>query len=377
MITAYLKATNFCNVGCSHCYLTEEVRADRSKMSEQTLRDTGRLLAQMSGAQRTKAHLIWHGGEPLALRADYYWKAGEILDQELPGHSESLQTSLIPLKDEHLEWIKKRLGGSVGSSMDFSARQVRGSALSYQELWMKKVELCRQEGIRVIPGVTPALPEMGKAEWIMDWMEQRGFERFNIERYNSFGFQAPLLPSNKEHSQFLVELYQAAMSRMEKKGRAPLVRVLAAAIGGVLFNQPGDRWGGSCQSDFIVVEPDGSLNNCPDKTSKERPYGNARAGFEAFARSPERRRWIRIQAIEHREDHCRSCENNTWCKSGCPITCNSLSKPESGGECSGYRSFLSFVRDSVSIPEGKARALAYLETFAKVTGGNKISEGSE
>lgn len=362
MITAYLKATNFCNVGCTHCYLTEEVRANKLRMTPEVMEATGRLLEQMRVAQgKDRVHVIWHGGEPLVLKADYYEKAGEILDRLSPGHTESLQTSLIPLTEDHIPWIKNRLGGSLGTSMDFSARTFKGSAENYQEFWMKKVDLCRKNGIFVIPGVTPAKPEIKRAKELVQWMDERGFERFNIERYNSFGFNAPMLPSNREHSDFLTDLFTELMDRMESKGIAPMVRVIAAAINGVMFNQPGDRWGGTCQSDFIVIEPDGSLNNCPDKTSKETAYSNAQLGFEAFQRSAPRRKWIRIQSIDHRKDHCRTCENNSWCKSGCPITCNDKVQPDD--ECAGYRTFLTVVREFVETTDGRATALAYLAAF--------------
>jgi uncharacterized protein len=364
MITAYLKPTNHCNVGCSHCYLTEEVRADRRKMTPDVLEATAKMLEAMRVAQRKdNTHVIWHGGEPLVLGADYFWKAGEVLDRWMPGHTESLQTSLIPLRDDHLPWIKQRLGAAVGTSMDFSARQIKGSPKAYQDLWMMKVEKCRAEGIMVIPGVTPAKPEMGRAEEIVAWMQDRGFERFNIERYNSYGFNAPMLPSNREHSLFLIDLFKALMSRMDERGTAPMVRVIAAGIGGVLHGTPGDRWGGSCQSDFVVIEPDGSLNNCPDKTSKDAAYSNVLAGYEGFARAPKRREWIRIQSVGHRGDHCRSCENNGWCKSGCPISCNDLAKEE--GECSGYKTFLNFVRDFVNTAHGADLARQYVDEFAR------------
>lgn len=363
MITAYLKPTNFCNVGCSHCYLTEEVRADKAKMTPAILQGTAEMLEAMRVAQRKdRVHVIWHGGEPLILGADYFWKAGEVLDQYMPGHTESLQTSLIPLRDDHIPWIKARLNSALGTSMDFSARTFKDSAEAYQELWMKKVEKCRAEDILVIPGITPAKPEIARAGEIVSWMTDRGFGRFNIERYNSYGFNAPMQPSNREHSLFLIDLFSELMGRMEKSGAAPMVRVIAAALGGVIHGMPGDRWGGSCQSDFIVIEPNGSLNNCPDKTSKDPAYSNVMAGYEGFARAPKRREWIRIQAVGHRGDHCKSCENNSWCKSGCPITCNDLSKQE--GECSGYKTFLSFVHDYVNNEAGRAIALAYLEKFA-------------
>lgn len=47
MITVYLKPTNFCNVGCAHCYLPESVRANKDKMSDETLHKVMQFLKEM------------------------------------------------------------------------------------------------------------------------------------------------------------------------------------------------------------------------------------------------------------------------------------------------------------------------------------------
>ena len=39
MITAYVKPTNFCNVGCTHCYLPEAVRAHQGRMTPAVLEE--------------------------------------------------------------------------------------------------------------------------------------------------------------------------------------------------------------------------------------------------------------------------------------------------------------------------------------------------
>lgn len=362
MISVYLKPTNFCNVGCAHCYLTEEVRANKFKMTQQVLEQSAKTLLEMQKKQRAeRVHIIWHGGEPLVLSASYFEQAGQTLDELLPGHSESLQTSLIPLKQDHLPWIKKRLGGYVGSSMDFTARVTKDGPEGYQRLWMSKVELCRAFDVNVIPGVTPSKLEMSNAKVINQWMVDREFERFNIERYNSFGFNAPMHPSNKEHSDFLWEMFVDLMHRFLEGSATPMVRVIGAVIGGVMYGTPGDRWGGSCQRDFIVIEPNGDLNNCPDKSSKEPAYSNVADGFDGFANSALRRKWIRIQSIGHQNSYCATCENSSWCKTGCPLTCNDTSKEQ---ECSGYKSFITRARNWIEESAlNQSAAVAYWERF--------------
>lgn len=356
-LLAYVKPTNRCNVGCSHCYLSEEVRATKDRMSNDTLSKVGRFLADMAQREnKGRVHVLWHGGEPMNLKPDWYREAGRVLDHTLGNHFQSMQTSLIPYNAAWVDLVHERFNGHLGSSVDFGGlRTIKGSGEQYMSLWLRKADEARDAGIAITPGLVPTTNNLGRAREIVDWMETHGFPAFNIDRYNQFGAKQPDCPSNLEHARFLVELFDVVMSRVG--GRAPLVNVIEAALGGVLQGNPGDRWGGHCQSDFIVVEPDGALNTCPDRSAWEGPFGTVQSGHHAFARSPERRKWIRLQEFGHRNDHCSSCDFASWCRSGCPITHND---PATEGDCSGYKHFLNHVRAYVSTTDGMNRAVRYM-----------------
>jgi radical SAM additional 4Fe4S-binding domain len=365
MITAYVKPTNRCNVGCTHCYLPESVRADHRRMTDETLLATAQFIADMQARGRhAGAHILWHGGEPLVLRADWYYEAGELLDRVLPDYTESMQTSLIPLRSDHLPLLKQRFGGFVGSSVDFSQRQINGSVEAYHRLWMKKVDMARAEGITVVAGVVPTRRELGREAEMVKWFVDRGFDAFNVDRYNAYGTYFDDRPSNLQHSYFLMGLFDALMTEMENTGSAPLNGAIRAAITGILYGVGGDRWGGSCMNDFIVVEPDGSLNNCPDKSSFEESFGNVQSGFDEFAKSRFRKKWIRHQNYTHKESHCHGCENQHFCQSGCPITPNGAAHGED--ECSGYRTFLHHAREWLMRGTNRDTAVAYLNQSMKV-----------
>lgn len=365
MITAYVKPTNRCNVGCTHCYLPESVRADKTRMTDETLLATARFLGDMQARGRhAGAHVLWHGGEPLVLRADWFFEAGQLLDRVLPGHTESMQTSLIPLRSDHLPLIKERFGSFVGSSMDFSQRQINGSVEAYHRLWMTKVDMVRAEGITVVAGVVPTRRELGREGEMVRWFVDRDFDAFNVDRYNAYGTYFDDRPSNLQHSYFLMGLFDALMEEMEAAGSSPMNGAIRAALTGVIFGVGGDRWGGSCMNDFLVVEPDGSLNNCPDKSSFEESFGNVNAGYDDYAKSRFRKKWVRHQNLTHKEDHCHGCENQHFCQSGCPITPNGAAHGED--ECSGYRTFLHHVRSWVARGSNRATAIAYLNQSRKV-----------
>ncbi|WP_310622237.1 radical SAM/SPASM domain-containing protein [Flexibacterium corallicola] len=360
MPVVYLKPTNRCTIGCSHCFLPESVRMSKEKMSEKTLHKVGYFLseAQKYGDKRTP-HIIWHGGEPLSLSANYLSGAVEILKQYLPKFTQSIQTSLIPLKDEHIPFIKKNLRSRIGSSIDFGPRKLNGSVSTYHDIWLKKVEKARSADIEVIPTMVACKHHIGHELQILDWMVSHHFKIFSVERYNNFSDNTISVdrPSNKEHAQFLNNLFDALMERMRKTGSSPLVGAIKAAIYGIIYGLQGDRWGGGCQTSFIVIEPDGSLNSCPDRSSFEEAFSNVTDGYTAFIGSSLRRKWTRYQTFGHRNSNCSTCENSSFCKSGCPITSNNLL--DEGNECSGYYSHLKFIRGWLEVPGNKELALTY------------------
>lgn len=368
MITVYLKPTNFCNVGCSHCYLPESVRADKNKMDDETLHKVMQFLTEMKKSGRhNDVFLLWHGGEPLTLSPRYFENAGKIIDSYLkPGELvESVQTSLIPYTSALAPIVKQRWEGSLGASIDFSSRLIKGSALEYQNLWMKKAEQARADGLFIYPSMTPNKVDVYKSSEIYDWFREREFWCISLDRYSNVAGDLPEFATNAEHSMFLKGLFDKAWDDYQKTGLCISFRTIVAAIGGVLNSTPGDRWGSKCQSDFVVINPDGSLNNCPDKDSFEESYGSLHEGFKSFQQSPLRKKWIRIQTVGHRIDECYQCENASWCKSGCPITGNACTVDGVKDECSGFKSFITHIR---RFKEKSAEHEKFLNIYLK--GGN-------
>ncbi|WP_310622241.1 radical SAM/SPASM domain-containing protein [Flexibacterium corallicola] len=362
MLTIYLKPTNRCTVGCSHCYLPESIRQSKHVMTERKLHEVGKFLAQMHEKMNSRPiHILWHGGEPLTLRPDYFLKATRILGEYIPKFTQSIQTSLIPLRSDHLPVIKELFDNQIGTSVDFGSRKLKGSVNTYIELWLKKVQLARSSGIGITPIMVPTCSDINRTHQIVDFMEENNFSRFSIERYNDYGQHIGSCdrPNNRQHAEFLNDLFDSVMVKMRKAGKAPAVNVTRAALAGMLHGVNGDRWGGDCQTSFVVIEPDGGLNSCPDRSSFEPPFSNVSDGYMTFVGSSLRRKWIRYHNVGHNNAHCSQCSYSEFCKSGCPITPN---VPENDGyECSGYHSHLRHVSSwLLESADNKKLAIQYL-----------------
>lgn len=363
-LVVYIKPTNYCNVDCEHCYLPLETRQNKETISFDKLREVFEFSAKVVKKEKHQGvEIIWHGGEPMMLSPEWYEKAhviaDEVFEKEDMPYFASIQTSLLPYNKGWNNLIKKRFYNFVGTSIDFSTRSFNGSNEKYIDTFMKRINLLRDSDIDVTPGFVPAKSEINAGKNIVRWFVDNGFNYFNFERYTNYTNKNDInYPSNIDYSNFMIDVFDELMSIQESGEMAPVVKPIVAAINGVKFGYSGDRWGTTCQSLFIIVEPNGDLNTCPDRANVEEPFSNIDDGHTAFLRSKKRRLWIRESMISHKGNHCLNCEYRSWCKSGCPINPNDPNS-EFHQECAGYKKFLNHVKSYLDSDKEKF-AIEYL-----------------
>ena len=341
-ITVYLKITNYCNVGCDFCYLPESARKDKSVMSNAdaaTIALRAERLAEQYGYK--SVHYIIHGGEPLTLSPS---RLDDVLSTISAAStiqvSFSLQTSLVPYRNTYAPFVHKWMDGRVGTSIDFRGRTVSGSNLRYQKLWLQKVEEARNDNIMLTPIHVPSRSDIGRESEIVRFFLENNFDDFSIERYNSYGdsLPSPSRPRNIEHSNILIGFATAIFDEF-KKGRVIGNNVILSALRGISEGLSGDRWGTNCIKNFMVVTPGGEVDYCPDRVEFSPELGRINEP-ELIARQG-RIKLLSEYQHGHSNSYCVSCENYSWCRTGCPITDNNVAKE---GDCSGYRHFLTWLR---------------------------------
>lgn len=330
-------------MGCSHCYLPESVRSDNRMMHHDVFHESMRLIRELCNTQGEKdVLLLWHGGEPLQFDKKSFvqrlTQAENFFFSNGISVSHGMQTALINFDAEWGEIIKRYFNSSVGVSIDPSSRSLNGDVARYERALEKRIRNAQAMGISISANVCPSKQDIGKEKALLDWLVQHNVSSFAIDRYNSFGEHEDVnRPTNQEHSAFLRNLLDESIQRIKNKDKVPVCSTLLAGIDGVLNDKSGDRWGVTCLEDYIVINPDGTTNTCPDKISAEETYTDS----NGFANSEKRIRVITDHKISHPKDHCYACEFFHWCRSGCPITMNSWEKE---GECSGYKVFLKHIQ---------------------------------
>jgi uncharacterized protein len=346
MVGVYLKPTNFCSVGCEHCYLDKALKADKTVMSPETLEQTAQFVRDFADSfwEKDPVQIIFHGGEPLMMSGTWLENACEVLEKTLPNCRFAIQTSLMPLKEEHIAFLKKRTPYAIGSSLDWTFRTIQGSAASYRDVYMKRVEFLRQHGLPTAVTLVAAKEDLPHAKEIVRWFFEHHLMTVQFERFIDESNSSIHLPSNLEHSLFLKDVFCEVMRLFEEKGEFMNVRIFRDVLSGVLDGRPCGIYGGACQSHLITVEPDGKVGLCPNRASYDAPCGSVQEGFEAFKHSKARLHWILRQHLQNESDACFKCPYAFWCKGACPISPEKVSvSPDE--DCGGHRVFIDFVAD--------------------------------
>lgn len=158
-ITAYVKPTNSCNLKCHHCFVKEEDKEKKDRMTLEDIRIIAEKMAEIATFLRKKmVKFILHGGEPTIMGPSFISNAADILRAPALAsglHAEvSLQSNLAWLNEEWIPVIKDTFHGGVGTSYDIDIRTINGDAERFDKKWKESVSMLTGAGIRVSATLT-------------------------------------------------------------------------------------------------------------------------------------------------------------------------------------------------------------------------------
>lgn len=333
------KATDFCNMDCTYCYVSAEQRKDRSHFPVEHLHTILRKIFawQQSYSSTDKLHFNWSGGEVLTLPISWWQEAFDIQKQcyEEGKHTFSyengFQTNMTLMTDEYFEFLQKH-NVSLGVTIDGTkecmdkTRRFWGGRSAFNVVMKKLNRLIDKYGHR--PGVIIVLNRHNHEhiEEIYEFFKELGLG-FQVNSYH----YAPQSSFHDTENAITVDQYLEAMSRLFDLWSADAEVIEIAnfrrAVDYLIAGRTSlCHHAKNCAEYFYTVRWDGGVYPCNEfggeEFEKDYCYGNLITDEWESVRDNSSRaallgRHLELENIEHAAGGCKGCRYWTGCYGGC------------------------------------------------------------
>lgn len=337
--TVIAKPTKECNADCTYCASPPDAEQKWS------LDDFKRIFDRLAPQLSEKAVIIWHGGEPMLMGADFYWKAYDYAKSIKPDILFSMQSNLLLYRSS--EWknlFRNVMDGRLSTSFDPDEqfRTINGSTERYSRQFSKKIDEIIRDGFKPLVIGTYTEDTVSLADKMYDRSLSYGNDGFNI-RYNyrypagrEFGQGVAVTPES--YGKMLIRIYDRWIKDKPNFVVTPLDLMFQKCIGIGMKQCP---WTRHCGGKFISIEPNGDAYNCGEFADTENPayrFGNLKEGWIAngrkeaivgFVRKPKKD-GVFIQEVMDSYGanlmkrrvmdvpvSCTECRHFTECEGGC------------------------------------------------------------
>lgn len=312
-----VKLSKLCNLRCQYCYEFEQL-SDPARMSHGQLSTLFDHVAAHAAATGETQQFVWHGGEPLALPASYYYTLFQLQKNAFAARARfrnTIQTNLYSLNDERIALLRRF--NSVGVSFDvFGDHRKTLAGRSSNRQVMENMDRLRAAGVRFgcISVMTPGVAE-------------------NIARvyefFSALGISFRVLPIYRTAFEDQHDGWSLTMAEVEETFKqlfdrmidtdsdvivSPLdgfLRNVVSLYGGVRTSRPYPRAQAAGERLFIV-DTDGTVYASSDAYVPGYAYGNIFSqNVDALLDSDGYRRTRADRAA--RLETCRNCRFGAVC----------------------------------------------------------------
>jgi uncharacterized protein len=382
--------TNKCNVNCEYCF--EDKTNDRMTHEQLTI-VIAKLLDFMDESDISALTLHWQGGEIMTMPVEWFEKAygliGALASARNKHVDHGLQTNMIGYTPRWNSIIKRMLGNSVGTSMDYPnlyRKMFRGGPDDYTRIWTRNIHAAREAGIAVGVITIPnrSTLEVGAERLYSFFVDELGITDFQVNTPFPGGEQNDtkrnLELENEALSRFYIELTDVWIDRGFREGiKLGPIDQLVAHFSGEQSCLP-CIWQSNCADEFISIDARGFVAQCDCWVTSYPEYffGNI---FECdtlsnmLKNSPAHKAFVeRPQTIIDQD--CIECDYLSMCHGGCPVRTYTMrhTLSEKDPYCYLYKSLFRHTENVAARLAGKT--LLPGESFRTRTGeGKSCSSG--
>lgn len=338
MATIILKVTEKCNSHCRYCDVVRKAHTGKTmplEILETVFRRADEYLREHP---YESLEVLWHGGEPLLVGADYFMKAYEFQKKHCPETSSrihhSVQTNLTTFDESFVQPFKLLGITAVGTSYD-PEPNMRGpgndnhvDSDSYNRKFMKGLSLLEKNGFGwgMIYVVTKAsLREPLTIFYFLTNLHLTGGIMMNpVLIYDTV--RRNIAISAQEYAEFLGAIFPYWWQHRHRYPDIQPFKMLTQSI----INKEltlGCADSGDCTYNHINITPDGETSQCGRSADWSLlPYGNiVDTPLDTVLHHPLRAQLEERQRII-RHTECADCRFWELCHGGCPLDAYSVHK---------------------------------------------------
>ena len=270
-----LKPTKACNADCSYC------SSPPDDNNQWTVNDFKKIMETLASQLTDECVVIWHGGEPMLMGADFYKECYLIARAVKPNIKFAMQTNLLLYKSKLWKDVFENImGGRISTSFDPDEenRTIKGSTKKYTSTFKAKLANIVDDGFR--PLVIGTYTEKTITLSLSAYEEainkrDKGYHiRVNYRYPAGRASQDGEMLSPESYAKALINIFDRWVVDVPKVIVTPLDQMLQLVLGKDVHQCP---WTRSCGGRFMEIEPNGDMYNCGDfsdlQDSKYK-YGN-------------------------------------------------------------------------------------------------------
>lgn len=309
-----------CNLSCRYCYYREK-HSRNSVMNFNVLESVIEKFLGTRGNQ--KIYFVWHGGEPLLAKIEFYKKV-IFFQKKFNLHNKEIRNGIqtnATLIDERWADFFLKNNFQVGISLDGPHdiqdinRPAKNGKGSFKRT-IRGLQILQERGMN--PNIISVITKdhLGRAKEFFDFMISEKIKNFHPKPCYETNEKGDLLPFSitpEEHTDFLMELFDIWMNTNDPTIR---IRNLYHIVLGLLGGKPKlCEFNGQCQK-FLTIECEGSIGACDSFPVRQYYMGNINqdalkkimnsCGYKKF-----------LEDIKNNKKECRQCKWLSICFGGC------------------------------------------------------------
>lgn len=146
-----VKVSKYCNLRCAYCYEYNEL-SQKAVIPLSAMQQFFQNIQAYAETHCSKIDFIWHGGEPLLVKLDYYRQLAALQTQILGGKlylQNGAQSNLTVLTERHLQFLKDKVFfQSLGVSFDvYGDQRVDTKGELKTQAVLKHMQALQENGI--------------------------------------------------------------------------------------------------------------------------------------------------------------------------------------------------------------------------------------